>query len=394
MEQQGRRPFDRAGDLWPRVTTATIAVVATGVSLWGMLTSREVDAAAADATGGALLVTAGACLLFRRRFPASVLLSVVAVTTVYLVLDYPGGAELPVLLVALYTCVAEGRRLVGLLVTLHVVGSSAGYRLLVDGDDPLLVLATISVVVLVAVLGELVRAHRRLRTEIAERVRLARVEQALEAESLRAADRLELARELHDVLAHTITAITVQAGAAADGLDPDDDAHAALRSMRATTQEAMRQLGSTIAVLRDHDGPVPHVIAPGLQELEGLADGAREAGLQVDLVVPDPVPPLTAAVSLTTYRVVQECLTNVLRHARAGHVDVKVAPQAAQLVVEVADDGVGSPAEPAEGFGLMGMRERTEALGGQLTAGPRPRGGFLVTARLPLERTSTGEGAG
>lgn len=377
-------------DGWPRALDASVAAAATVASLAVMTTSREAGAALPDAKAVGLLVLAGLCLLFRRRLPATVLLAVTGLTTVYLALDYPGGAELPLLLLALYTCVAEGRRWIGLAVTLLVVGSSAGYRLLVDGDDPLIVVVTISVVVLVASLGEVVNAHRRLRAEVTERIRLARAEQALETEAARSAERLELARELHDVLAHTITAVAVQAGAVADGLAPDSEAHTSLRSMRTTARDAMRQLQITIGVLRDGRPPPDqgsHVLA--LEDLQQLANGIRDAGLRIDLDVPERSPPLTSATALAAFRIVQESLTNVLRHAGATQVRVRLATDDRQLLVVVVDDGPTAPhrvpVKLGSGFGMVGMRERAQALGGTFHAGPTERGGFEVVVRLPLE---------
>lgn len=372
----------------PHVVDVVVAAAATGAAVWVMAMSREIGAVGPDLVGAGLLVLAGVGLVLRRRFPAAVLLGVTALTMMYLVFDYAGGAELPLLLVAVYTCIAEGRRWVGVAVTVYIVGSSAGYRLLVDGDDPLIVIATISLVALVAALGEVVHAHRRLRAEVAERVRLARAEQALEADAARSRERLELARELHDVLAHTITAVTVQSAAAADGLEPDSDAHAVFRSMRTTAQDAMRQLQTTIAVLRDGlPSELPGPAAPSLKDIELLAAGVQDAGLTIDLDLPSQPQPLTSATAMTAYRILQESLTNVLRHAQADHVHVRLAEEVGELVVEVVDDGTGGPAEPGRGFGLTGMRERTQALGGVFAAGQRESGGFAVMARLPLEAT-------
>lgn len=368
----------------PVVRDVILAVAAAGAGLAVMLVSQEATARDPDVVGVGLLLLAGAILLVRRRWPVVVLAMVTLVTTGVLALNFPGGAELPLVMAALYTAMAEGRRPAALTGLGLIVVTSVGYRLLVDRDDPLLVVITVSLLVLVVLLGEATRTRRRLRAEVRERLRVLEAEKEFDTRARLTAERLRVARELHDVLAHTITAIAVQAGAAADGLEEGSEARRALRSMRATTQEAMQQLQATIAVLRsEHDDHSP-LAAPDLSDLQELVQKAADAGLDIAVEIEGAARALPAAVELTAYRIVQEALTNVIRHAGADHVRVGLRYGPGVVTVTVADDGTGAKASDLHGggFGIVGMRERAQAVGGRLTAGPADGGGFQVQAVL------------
>jgi signal transduction histidine kinase len=199
-------------------------------------------------------------------------------------------------------------------------------------------------------------------------------------------ERLRIAREVHDVVAHAMVAINVQAGVAAHRLDRDpEQARSALRAIKETSGEALSDLRATLGVLRgeDHDAPVRP--AAGLGDLDELAEGLRAAGVEVALEVGD-VGELPAAVHAAGYRIVQEALTNALRHAGAAHVRVHVARAAGAVRIEVTDDGAGAAANGAgdgSGSGLRGMRERAAALGGSLEAGRGEGRGWRVRAELP-----------
>ncbi|WP_370071797.1 sensor histidine kinase [Streptacidiphilus sp. MAP5-3] len=218
-----------------------------------------------------------------------------------------------------------------------------------------------------------------------------------------AEERLRIARELHDVLAHTISVVAVQSSVALDALDADESpaAREAMLQVRGAARQAMPELRAALDMLRGESGETGESGAlpdarpqPGLADLPDLARQLRESGLEVALDTGGAssaadLPPL---VQLTAYRIVQEALTNTLRHAHASrasvvHATVVLRRQDGRLLVEVADDGEGFvEATPASGFGLLGMRERAEALGGRVETGPRPdRSGFLVRAELPWE---------
>ncbi len=198
-------------------------------------------------------------------------------------------------------------------------------------------------------------------------------------------ERLGIAREVHDVVAHAMTAINVQAGVAAHLIDRDPaNAHAALRAIKATSGEALRDLRQTLDVLRDPSLGVPLGPASGLHDLEPLTTGLRAANVAVELDV-DAVADVAATVHSAGYRIVQEALTNAARHAAARTVRVEVHRAGDRIEIEIADDGSGgTPATPSTGSGLRGMRERVEALGGSLRAGPAPTGGWRVLAVLPV----------
>lgn len=358
---------------------ATLAAVAV------MMGTGEAEARDPDLLGLILLVVAGALLLVRRSRPVPVLVAVVLVTTVILSMGYAGGTELPLVLAALYTAMAEGYRTGALVMLAGLLGGSVGFRLLVEHQDPLLVVVTVSPLILVTLLGDATHTRRQLRAEVRERLRVLEADKERETRARLTSERLQIARELHDVLAHTITAITVQAGAQADGLAGDDQARAALRSMRTTAQEAMQQLQATIAVLRSEHDHASVQAAPGLSSLQALVAGVRETGLQVDVEVEGDQRPLPAAVEMTAYRIVQEALTNVIRHANADRARVTLRYAADALTVTIVDDGAQSAAAtPGEGgHGILGMRERAQSLGGTVSAGPAPGGGFRVEARVP-----------
>ncbi|MER6099266.1 sensor histidine kinase [Streptomyces sp. NPDC001728] len=212
-----------------------------------------------------------------------------------------------------------------------------------------------------------------------------------------AAERLRIARELHDVVAHSIGVIAIQAGVGRRVIETQPaEARNALATIETTSRETLaglrRTLGALRATAREADGhaPPPRDPAPGLADLERLTASTADAGVRVEVRhVGDPGRPLPPEVDLAAYRIVQESLTNVVRHAATPTCRVTVERGEDSLVVEIADDGPARPAgSPAGGgYGLVGMRERAALLGGRFSAGPRPGGGFHVTALLPLPTT-------
>jgi signal transduction histidine kinase len=206
-----------------------------------------------------------------------------------------------------------------------------------------------------------------------------------EAERRLGEERLRIAREVHDVVAHSMVAINVQAGVAAHLLDQDgEQAREALLNIKRTSGEALTDLRATLGVLRDPDQAAPVAPAAGLEDLDAVAGRLRAAGVEVVVDV-DTVGGVPGPVHAAGYRIVQEALTNVLRHAGARAVTVVARADADMLTIVVADDGTG-PQRPSSGAGagVRGMRERAEALGGTLEAGPGPDGGWRVEAALPL----------
>jgi signal transduction histidine kinase len=213
-------------------------------------------------------------------------------------------------------------------------------------------------------------------------------------------ERLRIARELHDVVAHTMATINVQAGAAAHVLPTRPEAAAeALQAIKAASKEGLRELRAILNVLRQADEADPTQPAPGTAQLETLVDGARRAGLETTLTVTGKPSPLPAAVDLAAYRIVQESLTNAIRHAGPAEAAVALCYGDGELRIDVADTGRGQSAgavtggtgSEGAGHGLAGMRERAAAVGGSVETGPSPGGGYRVAARLPLHGPLTGD---
>ncbi|MDG4789112.1 histidine kinase [Micromonospora sp. WMMD1102] len=312
-------------------------------------------------------------LLARRRWPAAVLAVVGGLFLLYHVSRYPGGAPAAPVWVALYSVAVARRRRLGLLLAGLFVLLDAHGRTMVAGVEPLDATLDSSTVVFVAtlLLGETVRGRRiRLALLTAERDDAAR-RQVVE-------ERIRIARELHDVTAHTLAVVGVQAGVAAEVLDDDPaQARAALEAVRRASREALTELRAAVGVLRDGtraDGPEPPV--PGLDRLPALAATTGAVLRQ------DGTPrPLSGAVEATAYRIVQEAVANAVRHADAGRIEVRLGYRPDGLDLTVCDDGRGPGGPP--GNGLRGMAERAAGLGGWLRTGPADGGGFQVRGWLP-----------
>jgi signal transduction histidine kinase len=215
---------------------------------------------------------------------------------------------------------------------------------------------------------------------------------AIREEALRAAtdEQARIARELHDVIAHSVSMIVVQAAAADDVFDSrPDQAREALRSIEQAGRDALGELRRLLSAVRPGVSGTPTHPQPGLDRLEELAQPLRTGGLDVVVRHEGPASSLPASVDLYAYRIVQEALTNTLRHARAKHVEVVVRYGLDAVEIDVRDDGQGFAVGDGAGggLGLVGMRERASLLGGTLEVGPLPRGGYRVHARLPLEAT-------
>ncbi|MEE1766307.1 MULTISPECIES: sensor histidine kinase [unclassified Streptomyces] len=204
-----------------------------------------------------------------------------------------------------------------------------------------------------------------------------------------AEERMRIARDLHDVVAHHLALANAQAGTAAHLTRTDpEQAHRILTDLTATTSSALRELKGTVGVLRRPDDPeAPLAPTPGLHQLPELTAACESAGLTVAVTTEGTPGPLDPGVDLTAYRIVQEALTNVSKHAAVDAARVRLVYEDAHLTITVTDEGAPRPrsaSEPGRGFGLIGMRERAQSVGGCLSAGHRPGGGFEVTTDLPL----------
>jgi signal transduction histidine kinase len=345
-----------------------------------------------------LLAAATGSLAARRRWPAAVLVVTCAATAASVSLGYPTGPIWATPLIALYSAAATGRRALALLAAAALAAVPVVWALL-DAGTPAEVGLTVLLVALALAMGEVSRGRRDYLAE-AER-RAVEAERTREETARRHAgeERLRLARDLHDITAHTIAVIAIQAGVAEEALDrfeaDPEPAREAVRAIRASSREAMAELKATVTMLRE--GAAPRGPLPGLGQLEELVAMARRAGVRVELAVSGVARPLPPAVDLTAYRIVQESLTNVLRHAQAASATVRVWYQPDVVEVQVDDDGRGggrpppgaagvtaAPGARSTGHGLAVMAERAAAVGGQLVAGPGSADGFRVHARLPL----------
>jgi signal transduction histidine kinase len=238
-------------------------------------------------------------------------------------------------------------------------------------------------------LGQGVRQRRAHAAGLEERA--ARLEREREEKARQAViqERLRIARELHDVVAHSLSVVGVQAGAARLVLDADPDptrARAAVAAIEATANQAMTEMRRALGILRDTERSGAALAPlPGLGQLPALLDQLRTAGLPVGLTVAGTPRALAASIDLSLYRIAQEALTNALKHARATRADVVVGYGAHDVTVEVTDDGQGPPpgSGPSAGAGTIGMRERVALFGGELRVGPRPEGGYAVRVCLP-----------
>ncbi|MEV7413920.1 sensor histidine kinase [Streptomyces sp. NPDC089919] len=386
-EHRERERPRRHGGL-PVRSALVVAVVAQAASGWAA--HAQTGARPLDVLARLLLLAGPLLLLGREKYPVPVVFGVSAVTLAYLAGGYPYGPVFLAVALAALSAVAAGHRYaawtaVGLLWAGHLAIAHWLYRWLPpagDGPAPWEPEAgALAWVVAVFAAAELVRVRReRWARERAER----------QAAAARRADeeRLRIARELHDVLAHSISVINVQAGVGLALLDSDpEQARAALTTIKAAGKEALGEVRQVLEALRT-PGAAPRAPAPGLDRLPELVAQAAAAGLAVEVESAGAAGPLPPGTDLAAFRIVQEALTNVVRHSASRTALVRLArvPGALELRVDDAGPATGSDAG-GSGTGLTGMRERAGALGGTIEAGPRPDGGFRVVARLPLKET-------
>jgi len=242
-------------------------------------------------------------------------------------------------------------------------------------------------------LGSAQRERRAAHAALVERAETAERTRDEEARRRVGEERLRIARDVHDVVAHAMVAINVQAGVGAHLIDRDpEQARRNLQDIKRVSGEALTDLRATLGSLRspeDELAAAPVLPTQGLDELDELGAGLRSAGVEVEFDVDPATSTVPAAVAATGYRIVQEALTNVVRHAHGSRARVRVAREDDRVVIDVTDDGrgavtVGAPAPDGSGNGVRGMRERAQAAGGTLEAGPRPEGGWHVRATLPV----------
>jgi signal transduction histidine kinase len=345
--------------------------------------------------GYALTVMAALLLGGRRRWPLAVFAGTFALALISITFASPTGAISIPVVIAIYTLAqVESKRRAVLLSLLAAVALALARGLLQyrgwsdarTAVEPALALAALF-------LGWALASHRAYIAEIEARATQAEHTREEEARRRVYAERLRIARELHDVLAHGIATISVQAGVAAHVLhEHPEHAAQALQTIRQTSKDALRELRGVLGVLREADESEPREPTPGLSQLERLIDATNRAGVPTQVRISGRRCAIPATIDLAAYRIVQESLTNVLRHAGPTDALVVISFDADEMTVSVDDNGRGAQRSPREaggqlegaGHGIRGMRERAYALGGRLDAGPRSTGGFRVHARLPI----------
>jgi len=359
---------------------AAFLVVGTYFASQGQPHRRPFDAGAV-----ALVVVAAGALAWRRRQPLPVLGVVFGAALVYFVLGYANGPIWLALIIAYFTAVVAGHRLVVAAVALLGFGVFPWLdHLLRNQPGPSLV----GVAGLAAWLLVLFGAAEAIRIR---RERIAQAARIREEEARRRAgeERLRIARELHDALGHHLSLISMQSGVALHlNTELPEQARDSLTAINEASKEALTELRSVLDILRQEGEPAARSPTWTLVRLDELVAQAAAAGLVVHIETDGEVRRLPFAVDVAAFRIVQEALTNVARHAGTATATVRVSYGAGDLTVQVDDHGRGpSPPgrAPGSGNGIVGMRERVAALGGDLQAGPRPGGGFRVRARLPLD---------
>jgi signal transduction histidine kinase len=336
-----------------------------------------------------LVALAALVLAVRRRYPMTVLAISASAVGAYSLLGYVNGAALIAPMVALYavtrTVSTRQAVIIALITLVFLMSASAAANPFGPTSGGFFLIPAMAAA---ALFGGIATASRR--------AYVASIQARAEDEARRRIDeeRLRIARELHDVVAHTMSTINVQASAAATVLtDRPDAAAEALQAIRTASKNGLRELRAILNVLRQADDADPTAPVPGLVQLDALVAGASQAGLATTLTVTGQVVPLPAGVDLAAYRIIQESLTNAIRHAGPATATVALTYRKGRLLIEVADTGRGVPPASAgdvggaghTGHGMAGMRERAAAAGGTFEAGPASGGGgFTVTVTLPF----------
>jgi signal transduction histidine kinase len=357
-----------------------------------------------------LMLVSCAALAVRRLMPRGSFLAIGLIGVVQILLGEPIAAWDVVIAVSLFSAAAYGGRAFGRLALVIAGLGYVGAWALATGlpghlevlTDPVELLtsrrgsifvALLAPLLLVWVIGDQVRAGReRLELERERSIQAAR-ERDTNARLDALAERNRIARELHDVVAHGLSVMIVQADGALYAADDHPEApRQALGAIAATGRESLAEMRRLLGILRGAGESPATAPQPGLAAIPQLVAGFREAGLAIDLALPDPLPVVPPGVALAGYRIVQEALTNVLKHAGPAETVVGVSAEAGRLLVRIGNEPgeLERPSGPGAGLGLLGMRERVRLLGGRLTARPRTDGGFEVTAELPLA-TADGE---
>jgi signal transduction histidine kinase len=381
-----RGPFTR----WPRTADIVLAGIAFAVPVLLSFEGPSQDFAfrfISDAPITFFLVFgfASGALYWRRSQPLVVLGVILVASVISIVLGYADGPWVA-FLISLYSV---GRYVAHDQWSYYALAGAialVGIHVLIGVEPPASVGIGVLVTSLVWYVGRRIRLRGEYLTLLQERAAQLEREKAAEASRAVAEERTRIARELHDVVAHQVSLMTVQAGAAKTvSLDDPEGAVQAMEAVENAGRQALGELRHLLGVLRpesETDGLGPQ---PGLADVPLLVQHLGDAGLEVSLEIDDLRPNLPTRVDLSAYRIVQEALTNVLKHAGPGtRTEVRLSSNNHRVSIEVLDDGHPGSILPGSGHGIVGMRERALLLGGNVDAGPGPGGGFRVVAHIPI----------
>jgi signal transduction histidine kinase len=372
-----------AADLIPAlVLTGFLAVASTAQQ------RATGDVHRIGAGGYLLLVGAATALALRRRWPRLAYAGSLACACAYLLVGDPPGPILLAPFLGLVVVLSATRSLPIWIVSALGGGVllSAVHGVVYGWSWPVALFAGVWVCV-AAIAAVALEARRRFLRESRARAEWTQRSREEEARRRMVEERLRIAREMHDVIGHSLAVISLQAGVAEHLLaSRPEEARKAVTAIRGVSKQALTELRGELAALRgDGLASADRMPTPGLSAVPALAAQMRDAGLQIDLDLPQRGDVVPEIVSTAAFRIVQESLTNVARHAGAGtKASVRAVLQPDRLELEIVDDGIGPAEAPREGGGLQGMRERAAALAGTFSAGRRPEGGFRVWASLPL----------
>jgi signal transduction histidine kinase len=374
---------------WIVDTAIAVGFTAAVLGITRKLHPDNAGERALDALGYGCIVVAGLALAWRRRFPMAVLAVVTSAIVVYATRTYTGGPVYVAPIIAMYTVgsLYPRRQWAPAVVLSATVVSTAGIINYTDAGTRWFHVVYFTWGIAAGFIGAGAQSRREHAAALEERAKFLEETREEEARRQVAEERLRIARDLHDVVAHSLASINIQAGAGAHVAPTHpDQAQAALVAIKQASKEALEELRLTLGVLRTGDESAPRAPLPSLARLDALVARTQAAGLAVSVEVAGPVAALRAAVDAAAYRIVQESLTNALRHAGpAARASVTLTYDTdGSLVIDVVDDGLGNAsAGGTPGHGITGMRERALGLGGTLRAGPVAGGGFAVHAELP-----------
>lgn len=398
---------DRSAGALISSPVAADAAIALGVALLGLTSGLGVGRSGHLPAGATAALTAMGLILFgRRRFPGTVAVVMAALVTTLAITHTPLEAAFIAVLVASYSVAVYGSRLPTRVLLVSAVAILLGFGIAASlGSSWLGVHFPVFRTVLAAagawLVGMLVRRQLQARADhialLTERAELLAARQEESERRATLAERLRIAREMHDIVAHHLSVVVIQAQGAQRAVDSDRArAKTAMADVERTGRTALEEMRRMLGVLRPGEstavpGPAgTYVPAAGLADIDSLTERLRQAGLAVTVVRQGEPADVPEDIGLTVYRIVQESLTNVLKHAGPATATVEL-DFSGTIAVTVTDDGRGASAAlaglPDAGHGTAGMRERVAALGGQLSAGPKPGGGYRVHATIPLENS-------